>query len=230
MRYLFLVALLLSCGSPTKSNLDIYYGKPTYEQFFTSIGDGSYYWCGGTLIERQWVLTAKHCVNNWEDLKVKIGSQMKNDWNGGWKHEVLSVKQIIRHSSWDLALLKLSEESDMIPIRSYGSLDVPDQTMLHTYGFGRTEDGSYPNELLTVGVRYQKDNGKNFIKPEREFSAGHEKFDSCGGDSGGPIIHRPRQKLLGVVSWGIGCGKADEGYPGVYSKIDVEWIRRELEK
>lgn len=45
---------------------------------------------------------------------------------------------------------------------------------------------------------------------------------SLQGDSGGPLVVGDIQ--VGIVSWGIGCARAD--YPGVYTKVAAfsEWI------
>jgi secreted trypsin-like serine protease len=56
--------------------------------------------------------------------------------------------------------------------------------------------------------------------------------DSCQGDSGGSlmVLRNHKYEIVGVTSWGKGCGRS--GYPGVYTRITkyVTWICDQLEE
>ena len=66
------------------------------------------------------------------------------------------------------------------------------------------------------------------IHPGTQICAGDGFIDSCQGDSGGPLVRygstgQPVQ--VGIVSWGLGCGRAES--PGIYTRVAAftGWIR-----
>lgn len=59
-----------------------------------------------------------------------------------------------------------------------------------------------------------------------------QRMDACEGDSGGPMVtlYRDTWFLIGLVSWGEGCGQEDK--LGIYTKVSNynEWIHRVREE
>ena len=108
------------------------------------------------------------------------------------------------------------------------SFMTPGQSLIVT-GFGITKHGTnqWPGRLLKGQVELFSAKRCNHLLDnlvsERMFCAGKEAggVDSCQGDSGGPIgiddLFTRTFTLVGVVSWGRGCGK--KGNPGVYTNV-----------
>jgi trypsin len=208
--------------------------------FIVSLQDSSgSHFCGGSLIKKDWVLTAAHCVTEGSPSKIVIGLLDRNQPDSAV--ETFAVAQTIVHPQnnqssmdYDFALLKLSGESKFAPVE-INLEEIRGATDFVTAGWGTESEGAsdLPSMLQKVTVPFVADDICAKAYPGQTTNtmicAGLAQGgkDSCQGDSGGPLLSGSGadRKLVGVVSWGEGCARANKY--GIYGKVSsaAAWVK-----
>lgn len=214
------------------------------------IGGGDYHFCGGTLINNRWVVTAGHCfygTKNTKGYTATLGSHQVDTVDSNQQN--VGLETIIVHEDYnnrlldnDICLLKLAEDvkiDDYKNVACLPSADVTADTKCVVTGWGDTETIVEKTTLQQVTVPviatsvcnqanwYDGEITENMICAG--YAAGGQ--DSCQGDSGGPMVCRNGDgayELQGIVSWGYGC--AEPRNPGVYTRVHnyVDWINSNI--
>lgn len=195
--------------------------------------------CGGTALNRNWVLTAAHCVTDATPSGIDILAGTQSLASGGNRYRVAEIRIL---PGWnedtfnrDAAVLRVGEPmpESVVSQKLVGQGQaVAGGTNATTVGWGNTSTSgsSFPTELRQVNVAMKTDSqcgaayGSEYIAASMVCASAAGK-DSCQGDSGGPLyINSGGLKQAGIVSWGAGC--AEPGYPGIYTKVSsyVNWI------
>jgi secreted trypsin-like serine protease len=197
--------------------------------------------CGGSIIAPRWVATAAHCVDgNTTASEIQVLSGTASLVSGGRRS---AVAEIVVHEKWnfgtsdfDIALLRISDCDSLDGLVIVAADQEPQDAEVRVTGWGTTRFGGIrTRDLQEVSVPFvsrQRCNRKASYDgriTDNMLCAGKDEggADSCQGDSGGPatIAASGSQRLLGIVSWGDGCG--DPNKYGVYTSVPVfrGWVR-----
>ncbi|KZC07692.1 Serine proteinase stubble [Dufourea novaeangliae] len=211
-----------------------------------TIGDGNQkligYQCGGSLIHKQVVLTAAHCVQGKQphEIKIRAGEWDTQTANEIFPHQDRNVQKVIVHEKYhsgalynDVALLiltepvELAENVDIICLPDYNT--VYDGSRCFASGWGKDtfgKQGHYqiilkkielpivPRDRCQSNLRETR-LGKYFRLHDSFICAGGEPGkDTCKGDGGSPLMCPNRNDPSRYEQVGIVAWGIDCGQSG----------------
>ncbi|XP_044729853.1 venom serine protease 34-like [Chrysoperla carnea] len=204
--------------------------------------------CGSTIISRNYVLTAAHCLVNAElnNTGILVGDWNLNTGTDTPKSKIYNSAEFLIHRDFnsqtfenDIALVKTTKPIAFSLEVGPACLPILYQTtnFVGTYvtelGWGTLGFGYAPSDVLqkvdlrVISLEVCKQTYSSV--QNRQFCTYTDNKDSCQGDSGGPALWQrnssSRLQLLGIISTGNAC--AVRNVPGINTKVAsyIRWIR-----
>uniref|UniRef100_A0A8C6TRN3 Peptidase S1 domain-containing protein n=1 Tax=Neogobius melanostomus TaxID=47308 RepID=A0A8C6TRN3_9GOBI len=215
-------------------------GSWPWQAYLSIAGSDGSYMCGGALINKQWILTAAHCICSIilldsEGLRERHLTSLEVVKRGvaEWRMHPFYDCILGQRLDNDIALIKMSEPVTYTTYIQPVCLAQKNSTF-HTgvkawvAGWGTLEFGTTPTILQEVSLPVVGDNqcqcnytSLDLSIPGKTICAGYPegKKDSCQGDSGGPLVVKKGSNWVqaGVVSFGYECARRNK--PGVYTEV-----------
>lgn len=203
--------------------------------------------CGGTIVDEEFILTAAHCASLVTPHKLHILTGTQSLARGGRRREVRAIKVHPKYDAktldFDVAIVQLKNkipdlrrnDKATILTRADEAQLAPNGMTTFVTGWGDTGTG-FPTDLREVSVPIvgrvicNKPKSYDGSVTARMLCAGLHQGgrDSCQGDSGGPLLVKNAAGRFvmqaGITSWGEGC--ALPNFYGVYSRVAAmeSWI------
>jgi secreted trypsin-like serine protease len=206
------------------------------------VPDGRFPWmvrlsmgCGGALTAPRVVLTAGHCVERSGpdgSIGVTAGATDLMSDQAITAHSVRVIRAPGFHDETrgdDWAVIQLDRPIDRptLPLTRGAAGDSGRFTIM---GWGQISEvalrqqtklryATVPTVPDSICAADYKKAGVRLVAGEQLCAGGHGA-DTCQGDSGGPMVRQNSGGgwvQVGIVSWGLGCARAD--YPGVYTQV-----------
>ncbi|XP_060749067.1 transmembrane protease serine 9-like [Tachysurus vachellii] len=240
------------CGQPPLSNkivggADASPGSWPWQVSFQS---GGSHFCGGSLINADWVLSAAHCFpsSSTSGITINLGMESLDLTNSNQQQRSASI--IIINQNYndntkdnDIALVQLSSS---VTFNNYiqpvclaaSNSSFSAGTVVWVTGWGTIASGvSLPSPQTLQEVQVPIVSNSNCAKAyspitDNMLCAGLAQGgkDSCQGDSGGPLVVKSNGVWVqaGIVSFGNGC--ALPKFPGVYTRVSQyqDWIKSNI--
>uniref|UniRef100_H2Z9S5 Peptidase S1 domain-containing protein n=1 Tax=Ciona savignyi TaxID=51511 RepID=H2Z9S5_CIOSA len=209
--------------------------RPGDLPYIANLRQNGYQFCGGTVVNEMWVVSAAHCwvkANRMQvfvgdyDLSVVETTEQSQVPDNAIKHPQYNSHTLVN----DIMLIKMKTPFNMdsyvkaapLPAQGAGP-SVGTECEVCGWGNINTAVSKYLQPycvdkiyVIDIDVCNQANSYDGEILDGMicigDMAGGR---DSCQGDSGGPVTCQGI--LQGIVSWGYGC--AVKNYPGVYTEV-----------
>ncbi|XP_067647284.1 collagenase-like [Eurosta solidaginis] len=217
---------------PYQAGLSLYDGGPTR------------WWCGGSLISNEWILTAAHCMTDVLSVNVILGSTTRS--NAPVSFDVDSSKFIL-HAEFnadtvfhDIALIRIPAvtytnaiQPVRLPPRASSYPTYEGETVVMA-GWGRivanatagSQTLQFANFKVISNEACTAVYGESLIFAGKLCTATTNKVSICAGDSGGALVLTSSNIQIGIASFNTAEG-CDVELPNGYTRIPhyLDWIK-----